>query len=88
MIWVKGAILGAAVWVALRAIRRLSAAERFQLWALYLLTLLLLPYAQIPGVALVSISAPAISKDAIPTWNFPNLFWPIAAYFLFRQFAA
>lgn len=88
MIWAKGAILGAVVWIALRAIRRLSAAERFQVWALYLVALLLLPYAQIPGVALVSISAPAISRNALPSWSIPNLFWPIAAYFLFRQFAA
>jgi len=88
MIWVKGAILGAAVWIALRAIRKLSAAERFQIWALYLFTLLLLPYAQLPGFALVSISTPAIARAAMPTWSFPNLFWPIAAYFLFRHFAA
>ncbi|WP_031496503.1 M56 family metallopeptidase [Bryobacter aggregatus] len=66
-LWWNGALLGAAVWLGLRLVSRLSAAERFQVWLLYLLTLPLLgllPLRPAHSFVLESGAAQGIARAA------------------------
>ncbi len=93
--WWKGALLGAAVWGVLRALPRLSAAQRFQVWALYLVSLPLLGLLPTAGLAALTIRAtagPAVATAMRTTAAGLPLYWSVAAllsiWFLWRRFAA
>ena len=94
-VWWKGALLGAAIWGVLRLFPRLSAAERFQVWALYLISLPLLgllPAATLPGITLHASVGSAASKALSATATGLPLYWAVAAtlgvWFLVRRHAA
>ena len=64
-LWCKGALLGVLIWGILRAIPRLSAAERFQVWALYLISLPLLgllPASAMPTITIHTAAGSVVAK--------------------------
>lgn len=83
-------MLGAVVWFALRAMPRLSAAERFLVWVGYLMVL---PIAPPVTVGWVTFTADAsLSRAARVVAPAPDLYWVVAAmigaWVLVRQVAA
>lgn len=94
-VWWKGALLGAAIWSLLRALPRLSAAQRFQVWALYLLglpLLVFLPTVGLPALTIHASAGPAVATAIRKVAAGLPLYWAVtgllALWFVWCRFAA
>ena len=79
-LWCKGALLGVLIWGILRAIPRLSAAERFQVWALYLISLPLLgllPASAMPTITIHTAAGSVVAKTVAKTLRTASTGFPI-----------
>jgi len=72
MTYANGAILGILIWVFLRAIGRLSSAERFQIWLLYLVGLVAFHLLLFPR-SVYSRLLPMLRSHALQGPSHPNL---------------
>ena len=94
-LWSRGALLGVVIWGILRVLPRLSAAERFQVWALYLISLPLLgllPGSVLPTIAFHTTAGSVVAKTMRTAASGFPIYWAIAMvlgiWFLLRRYAA